>query len=203
MSVFSSMLKDAALLRRSQSPHLSEIAEEIGALYVDLEIGGQVRRALMDPFLPLTLFLHHYVHEQRNGEENVARAGQNLARLSQMHLRIRRDISRYVGNTKATCVDLNGNSLQQVTLDQWCRLCGQCCQLSGTIPDSPHGITYPGYWYTFIAGDGPVVQRFCPFLFELPPQGIFFCSIHHVKPRTCLAYGEEECSRNHPERAKG
>jgi hypothetical protein len=197
MNPFLSLVNRAVRLRRFQDPHLLHTAKEIGGFYLDSRIGGQVRTSLADPFFPLTLFHDHYVGSE-NGGRNVARVGRDLARLSGMYLRIREDIRRSVGNKRATCVDLDGNALQSVTLDQWCTLCGICCRLSGTIPDPPEGITYPGYWYAYIAGDGPLLQKFCPFLFELPPQGLFFCSIHNVKPLTCLAYGEEECRRNHP-----
>jgi hypothetical protein len=107
-----------------------------------------------------------------------------------------------VGNQRATCVNLDGDAHQELSLDQWCTLCGQCCWLSGTVPDAPDGMEYPGYWYAWIAGDGPVRQRFCPFLFELPPRELFFCSIHNVKPRTCRAYGERVCRQNHPGMAR-
>jgi hypothetical protein len=197
MNVLLSLVKRAVCFRSSQSPRLFETARQIGALYLEPRIGGQVTQALVDPFFPLTLFHTHYVGLGKKSR-GIAKVGRDLARLSGVYLRLREDIDRYVGNKRATCVDLDGDSFQTVRLDQWCSLCGRCCQLAGTIPDPPEGIRYPGYWYAYIAGDGPILQKFCPFLFELPPQKVFFCSIHNVKPLTCLTYDQGECRRNHP-----
>jgi len=197
MYYLESLIHEAVRLRQKGIP-AGAIAEAVGLLYEDPRTGEQVQQALQDPFFPLTLYAKHHLGACERGEAGVARAGQDLALLSRMFLRIRRDIDRYFENREITCVDLNGDATQAVNTDDWCSLCGACCQLSGTIPDPPETIRYPGYWYTYIAGDGPLIQRFCPFLFELPMQGLFFCAIHQVKPLTCLAYGKENCEENHP-----
>jgi len=197
MVTFEILIYEAVRLRQ-KALGVSGVARTIGRFYEEIERGEQVREALQDPFFPLTLYAKHHVGGSENGKRNVARAGQDLALLSRMFLKIRDDIDRYFGNREVTCVDLNGDATQAVSTGQWCSLCGECCQLPGTVSDPPKTIRYPGYWYAYIAGDSPIVQRFCPFLFELPSQGLFFCAIHHVKPLTCLAYGKEDCEENHP-----
>jgi len=200
MTYFESLICDA-LRRRAAVSDVSEVAGAIGALYEDVRTGGEVEVALCDPFFPLTLYVNHHLSVCDRGRSGLGRAGQDLALLSRIFLRIRKDIDRCFGNREATCVDLNGDAAQEVAGGQWCSLCGECCQLSGTVPDPPEPIRYPGYWYTYIAGDSPLLQRFCPFLFELPPQGLFFCAIHNVKPLTCLAYGKKDCEKRHPGKA--
>ncbi len=197
MSPFESLIQEIAN-RRQQGLPVSDPARAAGRLYEDPLAGEVVSSALQDAFFPLTLYARHYLPADEDGLDTLARAGQNLALMSRMFVRIRKDIERCFGNRDVTCVDLNGDAGQEVSTGQWCSLCGECCQLAGTVPDPPAPIRYPGYWYAYIAGDSPLLQKFCPFLFELPPQGRFFCAIHNVKPLTCLAYGKEDCERNHP-----
>jgi len=197
MTYFESLIHEAVRRRRA-ALSVSEVVRAVGSLYEDVCIGGEVEEALQDPFFPLTLYARHHLPFRDWGRSGVGKAGQDLALLSRMFLRIRKDIDRRFGNREATCLDLNGDANQEVALGQWCSLCGECCQLPGTIPDPPEPVRYPGYWYAYIAGDSPLIQRFCPFLFELAPQGLFFCAIHNVKPLTCLAYGREDCEEKHP-----
>jgi hypothetical protein len=197
MYYFESLIREALRCRKAALA-ISEVARDVGLLYEDARTGREVDEALRDPFFPLTLYKKHHLETDSRDQSIVARAGHDLALLSRMFLRIRKDIDRYFGNRMVTCVDLNGDAGQRITAGEWCSLCGACCQLSGTIPDPPEPIEYPGYWYAYIAGDSPVVQRFCPFLFELPPQGLFFCAIHNVKPLTCLAFGKEDCEEKYP-----
>lgn len=185
--------------QRGQAPSHAE-ARQIAGLYAERENADLVLATLQDPFFPLSLYVMH--HLDVGTPEGRIRALRDLALLSKMFRRIRQDIPLYFGNTRFTCIDLDGNAMQRLPEDQWCTFCGACCQLSGTIPDPPEPIRYPGYWYAYIAGDGPVCQRYCPFLFELPPQGRFFCAIHHVKPRTCLAFTREACTEKYPGRAR-
>ena len=196
MTRFEFLIEKALGFRREQDSALEKVLGALEGLY-DGKHGLIVRAALEDPFFPLTLYRKHHLPELR-----IDRAGRDLVLLSRMFLRIREDIGRFFDNATVTCVDLDGDALQSVPSGQWCTLCGECCQLKGTVPDPPDSIRYPGYWYAYIAGDSPIVQRFCPFLFELPPRGIFFCGIHNIKPRTCLAYGREECLANHPGMAR-
>jgi len=197
MYYFESLIHEAVKLRH-QGISVSKIARAVRRVYEAPENGEPVQAALEDPFFPLTLYEKHHMLVCKKGKAGVARAGQDLFLLSQMYLRIRKDIDRYFDARRMTCVDLSGDATQKVSPDDWCSLCGECCQLKGTVPDPPETVRYPGYWYAYIAGDGPLVQRFCPFLFELPVQGLFFCAIHHIKPLTCLAYGKEDCEQSHP-----
>jgi len=197
MTYFESLIHEAVRLRQAASG-LSGLVRAIGYLYEETRIGQEVEEALSDPFFPLTLFAKHHLRLSLGGRHDMTKAAHDLALLSRMFLRIRKDIDRTFGNREVTCVDLNGDANQGVMTGQWCSLCGECCQLPGTVPDPPGSVRYPGYWYTYISGDSPLIQRFCPFLFELPPQGLFFCAIHHVKPLTCLAYEKADCEKNHP-----
>lgn len=201
MYYFESLIHEAVTLRRQAMP-IPKLAREVSRLYECPETGGNVGAALEEPFFPLTLYEKHHLCVREKGGTGVARAGQDLFVLSHMYLRIRKDIDRYFDCRRMTCVDLNGDATQKVSPDDWCSLCGECCQLTGTVPDPPETVRYPGYWYAYIAGDGPLVQRFCPFLFELPVQGHFFCAIHRIKPLTCLAYGKAQCEENHPGKAR-
>jgi len=197
-TIFEALLSEVLRLKQEQGKQLESAARDVGRLYENSVIGEWVCSALRDHFFPISLYVKHHC----NGTTlRVRRASQDLALLSEMHLRIRNDISHYFDNRKATTINLDGDAFQKVASTEWCSLCGECCQLNGTVPDPPQGVHYPGYWYAYIAGDSPLLQRFCPFLFELPPQGLFFCSIHNLKPRTCLAYGRKECQTTHPGKA--
>lgn len=200
MTHFEALIFEAMARRRTASA-VGETAKAVALLYKDASSGKEVEEALCDPFFPLTLYAKHHLANRREENQRLPWAGHDLALLSRMYLRIRKDIDCCFGNQQVTCVDLNGDAAQDVRGRGWCTLCGECCQLRGTIPDPPEPIRYPGYWYAYIAGDGPVRQRFCPFLFELPPQGLFFCAIHRVKPRTCLAFGRTSCEEKYPGRA--
>jgi hypothetical protein len=202
MTRFEKLLYDAVTARRDPASEVTPISEQIGALYVDREMGRHVAGAVADPFFPLTLFVKHTVEAPSLDTGRIAKAGEALGHLSRMFLRIRADIDRRYGNDRVTCIDLNGDALQSLPADQWCSFCGECCRLSGTVPDPPASVIYPGYWYAYIAGDGPVLQKYCPFLFELPPQQSFFCAIHEIKPRTCLKYGKADCLEKNPGKAR-
>jgi len=193
---FESLIHEAVKLRQQLRP-VSKVTIAVSRLYEDPNTSERVQTAFEDPFFPLTLYEKHHLLVCKKGKAGVARAGQDLFRLSHMYLRIRRDIDRHFEPRRITCVDLSGDATQMVFPEDWCSLCGECCQLAGTVPDPPETIRYPGYWYAYIAGDGPIIQKFCPFLFELPAQGLFFCAIHHIKPLTCLAYGKANCDENH------
>lgn len=203
MTRFEVLIHRAVRFRREQHTDLGKVAVETCRLYEQEKAGQLVAEAIQDAFFPLSLYAKHHLDHSSHGKAGAARAGQNLGLLSRMFLRIRKDIDRYFGNSRVTCIDLDGDALQGIPSGQWCSFCGECCQLPGTVPDPPDSIKYPGYWYAYIAGDGPLLQRFCPFLFELPPQNLFFCSIHNVKPLTCLAYGEQDCREKHPGILKG
>jgi hypothetical protein len=195
MDFFETLLKTIQEKRRREGPGPFADTRRLASLYEDAGAGDRVAEALEDPFFALSLYLRH--HLGRGAARSTDRAAQDLALLAGMFLKIRKDIARGFGNKRITCVDLDGDAFQPLPADQWCTFCGECCQLSGTIPDPAEPARYPGYWYAYIAGDGPLLQAFCPFLFELPPQGRFFCSIHHVKPKTCLAFDRAACEEKH------
>ena len=201
MTCFESLIHEA-VGRRQTAVTVTKAVRAVALLYEDPLTGETVEEALRDPFFPLTLYAKRHLWACGRKPVTIERAGQDLALLGRIYLRIRSDIDRCFGNAQVTCVDLNGDAVQEVSGGEWCSLCGECCQLSGTIPDPPEPIRYPGYWYAYIAGDSPLNQRFCPFLFELPPQGLFFCAIHNVKPMTCLAFGKENCLEKYPGRAR-
>jgi hypothetical protein len=198
MSPFEELLLRAVRLRQEWQRGLPDTAREMGTLFLDHPVGQSVSEALQDPFFPLTLFCRYHLRPRAEGRVDVARAAQDLGHLAGMFLKIRRDIDRCFDQARVTCLDLGGDALQEIVRDSWCSLCGECCHLAGTVPDPPKPLRYPGYWYRYIAGDGPLLQRFCPFLFELPPKRLFFCSIHEVKPLTCRAYGRDNCEEKHP-----
>ncbi|MBW1772970.1 MAG: hypothetical protein JRG79_09530 [Deltaproteobacteria bacterium] len=201
MTLFESLVNEALLLRQTGVPCI-EVSRELAALYKGRDDGKTVFEALGDPFFPLSLYKRYHLSDANEKGRTLEKAARDLLLLSRMLLRIRRDIGRYFDPNSVTCVDLGGDASQGVPEDQWCTFCGECCQLKGAIPDPPDDIRYPGYWYSYIAGDSPLRQNFCPFLFELPVQGLFFCAIHNIKPRTCLAYGEENCREKHPGKAR-
>ena len=195
-------IEEAVRARREGLRTLTDISSTVGGHYESAKFGRMVTRAFRDPFFPLRLFSKHYMGPSAETGPKTAVLARQLALYCAMFIRIREDIDRYFGNTDITCVDLDGDGDQGVSSDQWCSLCGVCCQLTGTVPDPPRPIRYPGYWYSWLAGDGPVIQKFCPFLFELPRDGLYFCAIHNVKPKTCRAYGREDCLKNHPGMAR-
>jgi hypothetical protein len=203
MTRFEFLVHNAVRLRQANVKDAGKTATEVGQLYEERKTGHQVAMALSDAFFPLSLFAKYHLNHSTCENVRIERAAQDLALLSRMFLKIRKDIDRYFGNSRVTCIDLGGDALQDVPSGQWCSFCGECCQLTGTVPDPAPSIKYPGYWYAYIAGDSPLRQRFCPFLFELPPQNLFFCSIHNVKPLTCLAYGERDCREKHPGSPRG
>lgn len=198
MNPFERLLSRAVRFRQEWHRDLPGTAREIGALFLDDPVGEHVSQALQDPFFPFTPFCRYHLWPLGDGGIDVSRTARDLGLLAGMFLKIRADIDRNFDPARVTCVDLRGDALQEVPPDEWCSLCGECCHLTGTVPDPPKSIRYPGYWYRYIAGDGPLLQKFCPFLFELPPQKLFFCAIHEVKPLTCRAYGRSHCEENHP-----
>jgi hypothetical protein len=201
MTFFEAIVREALALRRTGASCLQAVRELTG-LYKLGEEGKTVAKTLGDPFFPLSLYKKYHIVGNLEERRVLERAARDLVLMGRMFLRIRRDIRQYFDPGNVTCIDLGGDATQSVPEDQWCTFCGECCQLKGAIPDPPENIRYPGYWYSYIAGDSPVRQNFCPFLFELPVQGLFFCAIHNIKPRTCLAYGEKDCREKHPGKAR-
>ncbi len=93
-----------------------------------------------------------------------------------------------------TCIPLDGQK-HQLPKDQWCTLCGVCCQIGGVPPDPPASLQYPEHWYKYLAGGAVDNQQLCPFLFQYFGEPFFFCGIHYIKPMSCRYFGEEECRK--------
>jgi len=159
--------------------------------------------ALANPYFPISVVSRTYFEDGRpelkQHPEHWDRVlKRRLVLLCSAFLRIWGDLDLF-GMDRVTSIPLDGNPGHALPDGQWCRFCGNCCQLGGTIPDPPEHIRYPGYWYGYIAGDSPVVQEFCPFLFQFFGRERFFCAIHNVKPLTCFRFSEADCR----ERRKG
>jgi hypothetical protein len=166
-----------------------------------------LRQALLDPYFPLgmlerTLFadvdgMRFFVNKSRHDLEPVLIA--ELVEWSRVFIRIRLDIQASFDPEKITCVPLD-EKRHQLPADQWCTLCGVCCQIGGVPPEPPAEIRYPDHWYTYLSGEAVDNQQLCPFLFQYFGEPFFFCGIHHVKPISCRYFGEEECRRRLSER---
>ena len=165
-------------------------------------------QVLVDPYFPLhivgqTVFsdvdgMRFYINKHRPEVEPVL--ARELCSYSEAFLRIRLDIERFFNPGTITCVPLDGRR-HQLPLDQWCTLCGVCCQIGGVPPEPPPGISYPDHWYTYLAGGAVDNQQMCPFLFQYFGESLFFCSIHNVKPMSCRDFGVEECRQRLAERS--
>jgi hypothetical protein len=159
-------------------------------------------QALLDPYFPLgmleqTVFadvdgMRFFICKHRPDLEPVLTA--ELGKYSEAFLRIRLDIETLFDPATITCIPLDGHK-HQLPTDQWCTLCGVCCQIGGVPPEPPAGINYPDHWYKYLAGGAVDNQQLCPFLFQYFGELRFFCAIHHVKPMSCRHFGEKECSQ--------
>jgi len=166
-----------------------------------------LRQALLDPFFPLgmleqTLFsdvngMRFYINKSRPDLESVLFA--ELMEWSKAFLRIRTDIDTFFDPEIVTCIPL-GAKRHALPTDQWCTLCGVCCQIGGLPPEPPPGIRYPDHWHIYLAGGAVDNQQLCPFLFQYFGEPLFFCGIHHIKPMSCRYFGEEDCRRRLSER---
>ena len=166
-----------------------------------------LRQALLDPYFPLgmleqTVFsdvdgMRFFINKNRPDLEPVLVA--ELVRWSEAFLEIRLDIETFFDPESISCISLDGKR-HQLPTDQWCTLCGVCCQIGGVPPAPPAGIRYPAHWYTYLAGGAVDNQQLCPFLFQYFGEQRFFCAIHNIKPIACRQFGEEECRRRLVER---
>lgn len=166
-----------------------------------------LRQALLDPYFPLgmlekTVFsdvdgMRFFINKNRPDLEPVLVA--ELVRWSEAFLEIRLDIETFFDPESISCISLDGKR-HSLPTDQWCTLCGVCCQIGGVPTAPPAGIRYPDHWYTYLAGGAVDNQQLCPFLFQYFGEPFFFCGIHHVKPMSCRCFGEEECHRRLAER---
>jgi hypothetical protein len=159
-----------------------------------------LRRALLDPYFPLGMVEHtifgnadgmrFFINKRR--PELERHLGEELLRTAGVFLRIRMDIEQLFDGGTITCIPLDGRR-HRLPGDQWCTLCGICCEIGGVPPEPPHGIRYPEHWYTYLAGGAVANQQLCPFLFQYFGEGRFFCVIHNVKPVACRQFDEDAC----------
>ena len=167
-----------------------------------------LRQTLLDPYFPLgmleqTVFsdvdgMRFFICKSRPDLEPVLTA--ELRKHSEAFLRIRLDIERFFDPETITCIPLGGQR-HQLPVDQWCTLCGVCCQIGGVPAEPPAGISYPDHWYKYLAGGAVDNQQLCPFLFQYFGEERFFCAIHHVKPMSCRYFEEKECRQRLAQRS--
>ena len=161
-----------------------------------------LRQALVDPYFPLgmmerTVFsdvegMRFFISKHRPDLQPVLAA--ELGKYSEAFLRIRLDIETIFDPTTITCIPLDGQK-HQLPADQWCTLCGVCCEIGGVPAEPPAGVSYPHHWYKYLVGGAVDNQQMCPFLFQYFGEPIFFCAIHHIKPMSCRYFDEEDCRR--------
>ena len=167
-----------------------------------------LRKALLDPYFPLgmleqTVFsnvdgMRFFISKHRHDLQPLL-VGE-LGKFSEAFLRIRLDIEKLFDPAEITCIPLDGQK-HQLPRDQWCNLCGVCCQIGGVPPEPPAELSYPDHWYRYLAGGAVDNQQLCPFLFQYFGEPSFFCAIHQVKPMSCRNFDEKECHRRLAERS--
>jgi hypothetical protein len=167
-----------------------------------------VQHALVDPYFPLgvlerTVFadvvgMRFYVNKLRSDMEPML--VDELLNWSTTFLQIRQDIRNLFDPHRITCIPLDGQR-HGLPNDQWCTLCGVCCQIGGVPPEPPASIHYPEHWHRYLAGKALDNQQLCPFLFQYFGEAVFFCAIHHIKPLACRQFDEQDCRRRLSERA--
>jgi hypothetical protein len=167
-----------------------------------------LRQALLDPYFPLVMLertvfsdvdgMRFFIYKRRPDLEPVL--ADELGKYSEAFLRIRLDIETLFDPTTITCIPLDGKK-HRLPVDQWCTLCGVCCQIGGVPPEPPAKISYPDHWYKYLSGGAVDNQQLCPFLFQYFGEPRFFCAIHHVKPMSCRYFDEKECHQRLVERS--
>lgn len=160
------------------------------------------QQALLDPYFPLgmleqTIFadvegMRFYINKRRLDLAPVL--ADELGKYAEAFLRIRLDIETLFDPETITCIPLDGHK-HQLPTEQWCTLCGVCCQIGGVPPEPPAETDYPDHWYKYLAGGAVDNQQLCPFLFQYFGEPRFFCAIHHVKPMSCRYFDEKECRK--------
>ncbi len=165
-----------------------------------------LQQALLDPYSPLgmlekTIFadvigMRFFINKHRPDLE-AALAGE-LAAWASAFLRIRHDIKIFFDPAKVTCIPVDGTR-HRLPYDQWCLLCGTCCQIGGIPPEPPPSVRYPDHWYPFLTGEAVDNQQLCPFLFQYFGEPRFFCAVHHIKPLACRQFDEKDCRQRQAE----
>ncbi|MGE5311929.1 MAG: hypothetical protein ACM3MN_09320 [Nitrospirota bacterium] len=159
-----------------------------------------LRRVLLDSYFPLgmverTIFsnaegMRFFINKRR--PELERHLGEELVRTARAFLRVRMDIEKFFDPGTITCIPIDGGR-HPLPTDQWCILCGICCEIGGVRPEPPAGTCYPEHWYVYLAGGAVENQQLCPFLFQYFGGARFFCAIHSVKPVACRQFDEEAC----------
>lgn len=165
-----------------------------------------LQQALLDPYSPLgmleqTIFadvigMRFFINKRRPDLEAVL-AGELMA-WATAFLRIRHDIKIFFDPAKVTCIPVDGTR-HCLPCDQWCILCGVCCQIGGVPPEPPPSVRYPDHWYAFLTGEAVDNQQLCPFLFQYFGEPRFFCAVHHIKPLACRQFDEKDCRQRQAE----
>jgi hypothetical protein len=161
-----------------------------------------LKETLLDPYFPLSMLvqtifadvvgMRFYINKHRPDLEPVL--ARELLEWATAFFRIRIDLQTVFDPGTVTCIPVDGER-HPLPAEQWCTLCGVCCQIGGVPSTPPPGIRYPEHWYAFLAGDTLENQQLCPFLFQYFGEERFFCSIHHVKPMACRRFDREECRK--------
>jgi hypothetical protein len=159
-----------------------------------------LQQALLDPYFPLgmlerTIFsdvvgMRFFINKRRADLEPLLAA--ELVEWAAAFVKIRHDIQKYFDPETITCIPIDGLR-HRLPSNQWCTLCGVCCQIGGVPPDPPPDIRYPDHWRKFLSGEAVENQQLCPFLFQYLGEPRFFCAIHHVKPVACRQFDREDC----------
>ncbi|UCG11696.1 MAG: hypothetical protein JSU72_14330 [Deltaproteobacteria bacterium] len=163
---------------------------------------SQLRHALVDPYFPVdvlvrTLFadvggMRFFISKRRPELVDVLIG--ELRQWCTAFRRIQEDIRAHYDPDTITCIPLDGVK-HQLPTDQWCTLCGVCCQIGGIPPEPPTTVHYPERWHIYLAGGAMDNQQVCPFLFQYFGESRFFCAIHNVKPLACRQFDQQDCRR--------
>lgn len=168
-------------------------------------LGGErtlVRRALADPYFPVTMFWRLNVEgfatepasQGMSPRRLTLRMVAHLGRWVRMFAAIRRDLALLRGEGRVCRLRRTGSPREGPPDGGWCDFCGSCCEIRGGPPDFAAGFVPPRQWIRYFRGDASRDQRFCPFLVEYYATSTFFCAIYPMKPRCCWSFDREECS---------
>lgn len=192
---------------RKKRNHIDGLLNQLLSHYHTQSEVSIVQLALLDPYSPLemlkrTIFsdvvgMRFYINKHRPDLEPALAV--ELVEWAAAFLRIRLDIQSFFNPKTITCIPVDGKR-HHLPSDQWCTLCGVCCQIGGVPPDPPQNVRYPDHWYTFLTGEKVENQQLCPFLFQYFGKHRFFCSIHNIKPIACRQFDQEECQKRLGER---
>jgi hypothetical protein len=134
--------------------------------------------------------MRFYINKRRPDLEPSLAA--ELSDFAQTFAKIKLDIETFFNPETITCIPLDGKK-HRLPLNQWCRMCGTCCQIGGIPPGPPPGICYPDRWHSFLSGLAVDNQQLCPFLFQYFGESFYFCGIHHIKPTACRTFDHQDC----------